>query len=164
VVLIDTAGLRESADEVEAIGVARAARLAESADVLLWMGDPQDAPAHKQAIRVHGRSDLRDRASAPEGSIALSSVTGEGIGHLLGQISQFAKALLPAEDAIALNRRQADLIAEAAGALESAARQSELVVVAEELRAARSAFDRLTGRAGVEEVLDALFGRFCLGK
>lgn len=164
VMLVDTAGLRESTDEVEAIGVARAARLAESADVLLWMGDPQDAPPHRQAIKVHGKSDLPDRTHAPPGSVALSSVTGEGIGQLLGQISQLARALLPAEDAIALNRRQADLIAEAAGALESAARQSDLVLIAEELRTARSAFDRLTGRAGVEDVLDALFGRFCLGK
>jgi tRNA modification GTPase len=113
---------------------------------------------------VHGKSDLPDRTHAPPGSVALSSVTGEGIGQLLGQISQLARALLPAEDAIALNRRQADLIAEAAGALESAARQSDLVLIAEELRTARSAFDRLTGRAGVEDVLDALFGRFCLGK
>jgi tRNA modification GTPase len=164
VMLVDTAGLRESTDEVEAIGVARAARLAESADVLLWMGDPQDAPPHRQAIKVHGKSDLPDRTHAPPGSVALSSVTGEGIGQLLGQISQLARALLPAEDAIALNRRQADLFAEAAGARESAARPTDRVLIAEELRTARSAFDRLTGRAGVEDVLDALFGRFCLGK
>jgi tRNA modification GTPase len=53
---------------------------------------------------------------------------------------------------------------EAAAALDSAAESQDQVLVAENLRMARSAFDRLTGRAGVEDVLDALFGRFCLGK
>jgi tRNA modification GTPase len=72
--------------------------------------------------------------------------------------------VLPADDAIALNRRQADCIAEAAAMLRDAARAEELILIAEDLRAARGAFDRLTGRAGVEDVLDALFGRFCLGK
>ena len=46
----------------------------------------------------------------------------------------------------------------------AAAQAHELVLIAEHLRLARVAFDRLTGRAGVEDVLDALFGRFCLGK
>jgi tRNA modification GTPase len=72
--------------------------------------------------------------------------------------------LLPAEDSIALNRRQASHISEAADALSGAAESREVVLAAEDLRRARGAFDRLTGRAGVEEVLDALFGRFCLGK
>ena len=72
--------------------------------------------------------------------------------------------MLPGEDAIALNRRQAVHIAEAFAALTSAASTEDPALVAEHLRLARSAFDRLTGRAGVEDVLDALFGRFCLGK
>jgi tRNA modification GTPase len=72
--------------------------------------------------------------------------------------------LLPREDAVAFNRRQASHIDEAAEALSGAASTKETVLVAEHLRLARSAFDRLTGRAGVEEALDALFSRFCLGK
>src|SRR6185503_646451 len=99
-----------------------------------------------------------------EGSLAVSSVTGEGIGELLRRIESEARNLLPAESAIALNRRQARHLAEAAEALAHAARAREIVLVAEDLRLARSAFDRLTGRAGVEDVLDALFSRFCLGK
>jgi tRNA modification GTPase len=55
-------------------------------------------------------------------------------------------------------------MAEAEEALRSASASGELVLVAENLRLARGAFDRLTGRAGVEDLLDALFGRFCLGK
>jgi tRNA modification GTPase len=156
--------LREAQDEVEAIGVERAGQLVEAADVLVWLGDPGDAPDHPRQIRVHAKADLPDRTAIPEGSLPVSSVTGEGLAELLGEIERLARSVLPAEDAIALNRRQAAHLAEAAEALEGAASARDLVLVAEDLRLARGAFDRLTGRAGVEDVLDALFGRFCLGK
>jgi tRNA modification GTPase len=97
--------------------------------------------------------------------VPVSSVTGEGITALLERIGELATTLLPREGAIALNRRQAERIGEAAEALEMmVVTASDSVLVAECLRQARSAFDRLTGRAGVEDVLDALFSRFCLGK
>jgi tRNA modification GTPase len=91
-------------------------------------------------------------------------VTGEGVRELLERIGHAAQSLLPREGAIPLNRRQAALVAEAATALDGVTRGADLVLAAESLRLARSAFDRLTGKAGVEDVLDALFGRFCLGK
>jgi tRNA modification GTPase len=162
--LTDTAGLRDTTDEVEAIGVARAAGLIETADILIWLGEPAAAPTHPRAINVHPKADLLDRETAPAGSLAVSSVTGEGIAELLRRIESFVRKLLPAEDAMALNRRQASHIEEAAEALGDAARASDVVLLAEGLRVARSAFDRLTGRAGVEDVLDELFSRFCLGK
>jgi len=162
--LTDTAGLRETRDEVEAIGVERSTRLVKAADVLVWLGGPDVAPDHPRLIRAHAKVDLPDRGIAPEGSIAISSVTGAGFDALLGEIERHARTVLPADDAIALNRRQALHIGEAAEALDGAASARDLVLVAEDLRLARVAFDRLTGRAGVEEVLDALFGRFCLGK
>ena len=164
ILLTDTAGLREAEDEVEAIGVARARALVESADVLVWLGEPEEAPPHPWLIRVHAKADLPQRREVPAGAVAVSSVTGEGVGFLLERMEGLAKALLPREDAVALNRRQASHIDEAAEALSGAASTKETVLVAEHLRLARSAFDRLTGRAGVEEVLDALFSRFCLGK
>ena len=164
ILLTDTAGLRETRDEVESIGVERAGRLVEVTDVLLWLGEPIDAPDHPRRIGVHAKADLPERGPVPEGSIAVSSVTGEGIALLLGEIERRARTLLPTEDAIAINRRQARHIAEAAEALGDAASADDLILVAEDLRLARGAFDRLTGRAGVEDVLDALFGRFCLGK
>ena len=164
VLLTDTAGLRESDDEVEAIGVERAARLIEASDVLVWMGAAHETPEHPRAIRLHAKADLPERGEAPEGAIAVSSLSGEGVTDLLQRIEAGARAVLPAEDAIALNRRQATQIKEAADAIAQAATAPELVLVAEHLRLARSAFDRLTGRAGVEDVLDALFSRFCLGK
>jgi tRNA modification GTPase len=87
-----------------------------------------------------------------------------GVKSLLEQISRAARTFLPAADAIALNRRQAVQIGEAAAALSEAASARDVVLLAEALRHARAAFDRLTGRAGVEDLLDSLFGRFCLGK
>jgi tRNA modification GTPase len=162
ILLTDTAGLRETEDEVEAIGVGRTRGLVEAADVLVWLGAPDDAPPHPRLIRVHPKADLG--AEAADGSIAVSAKTGEGLVDLLDHIGEQAKVLLPGEDAIALNRRQAKHIAEAAESVSRAASLSDAVLIAEELRMGRSAFDRLTGRAGVEDVLDALFGRFCLGK
>jgi tRNA modification GTPase len=164
ILLTDTAGLRETADEVEAIGVERAGKLVELADVLVWLGEPGDAPTHPRGILVHAKADLPGRSEAPKDSVAVSAATGEGLTDLLAAIERLARASLPAEDAIALNRRQAALTAEAADALRSVAAARDHVLVAEDLRLARGAFDRLTGRAGVEDVLDALFGRFCLGK
>jgi tRNA modification GTPase len=162
--LTDTAGLRDTNDQVEAIGVERAGQLVEAADVLIWLGDPGAAPDHPRLIRVHAKADLPDRGAAPVGAVPVSSTTGEGLAELLEQVKVLACSLLPAEGAIALNRRQAQCIGEAAEALSGAASARDLVLIAEHLRLARAAFDRLTGRAGVEDVLDALFGRFCLGK
>jgi tRNA modification GTPase len=162
--LTDTAGLRETRDEVEAIGVARARRLVEAADVLLWLGEPSQEPAHPRTMKVHAKADIPGREEVPESSVAVSTRTGEGLGTLMSGMEQLARAVLPAEGAVALNRRQAALVGEAQAALAAAEDSREIVLLAENLRAARYAFDRLTGRAGVEDVLDALFGRFCLGK
>jgi tRNA modification GTPase len=164
ILLTDTAGLRETDDAVEAIGVERAGKLVDAADVLVWLGEPSDAPDHPRRILLHAKADLPERGATPAGSIAVSSVTGDGVVPLLSEIERCARALLPPEDVISLNRRQARHIGEAAEALDSAAAGREMVLVAEDLRLARGAFDRLTGRAGVDEVLDALFSRFCLGK
>ena len=162
--LTDTAGLRETRDAIEAIGVERAAGLAERADILLWLGERQDAPPHPRLVEVHAKYDLPERRDAPAGAIAVSATTGEGIEALLRKIGEEARSVLPAEGVVALNRRQAEHVQEAATALTGAAESADLVVIADGLRQARSAFDRLTGRAGLEDVLDALFGRFCLGK
>jgi tRNA modification GTPase len=162
--LTDTAGLREAVDQVEAIGVERATNLMEGADVLLWLGAPIDAPPHPRLITVHAKSDLAEPQNAPRGTLAVSARTGAGLGGLLTALEASARTVLPSEDSIALNRRQAARVQEAASALKDAEDCGDLVLVAEALRLARTAFDRLTGRAGVEEVLDALFGRFCLGK
>ena len=164
ILLTDTAGLRDSADRVEAIGVERAGRLVEVADVLVWLGEPNQAPDQAGVIKVHSKSDLPERNGSLEGSLAVSSVTGAGIAELVGRIEALARKSLPAEDAIPLNRRQSAQLGAAAEALREASAAKDVILLAEHLRRAPGGFDRLTGRAGVEDVLDSLFSRFCLGK
>ena len=164
ILLTDTAGLRETDEVVERIGVDRARSLVEGADVLLWLGEPAEAPPHPRLVQVHPRSDLPERGTPPPRSIAVSALTGDGLKGLLERVAELASSVIPAEDAIALNRRQAAQLAEASCELECVPRSNDAVLIAEHFRAARTAFDRLTGRAGMDDVLDALFGRFCLGK
>ena len=162
ILLIDTAGLRASEDRVEMIGIGRAESQMQQADVLVWLGEPATAPVHRGLIPIHAKADRADRGAAPNGSLAVSVVTGQGLAELTTAIATAARDLLPVEGEVALNRRQASAMADAAQALQVAG--PELVMTAEALRLARSAFDRLSGRAGVEDMLEALFGRFCLGK
>lgn len=160
-VLVDTAGLRESNDEVESIGIGRAQQEAGRADILLWLGQPDELPPHHNAVQLRAKADLPDRSGD---GLAVSSVTGEGLAALLEQLVERSRVLLPQGDQLALDRRQHDLLELAAGALSRASALHDPVLIAEELRIARSAIDRISGRAGVENLLDALFGRFCLGK
>ncbi len=162
--LTDTAGLRESLDDAERIGVDRARSLIDVADVLLWLGEPDEAPEHPRLLRIHARCDLPERRSAPTGSIAVSAKNGTGVSDVIAAIVEATVGLLPAGNQLALNRRQAECLAEARDSLVEAKATEDPVLVAESLRSTRAAFDRLTGRAGVEDFLDALFGRFCLGK
>ncbi len=164
ILLTDTAGLRETQEPVERIGVERARGLVDHADIIVWLGEPGQAPDHSRAVLVHPRCDLPDRRTAPAGSLAVSSMTGEGQAALLREVARLARDLVPTDDELALNRRQATHIGEACAALQHAEKASDPPILAENLRAARAAFDRLTGQAGMEDVLDALFGRFCLGK
>ena len=160
--LIDTAGLRETGDPVEAIGVSRARQNAEAADILLWLGDGPP-PDHSNLIRLHPRCDAPGRSFAPSGTLACSAVTGEGVAKLLESLHETSLRIVPPPDAIALNRRQADQLSAAKDALYLAS-QTELVLTAEALRSARSELARLTGYSEAETMLDALFGKFCLGK
>ena len=162
--LTDTAGLRSTGELVEQIGVERSQRLIELADILVWMGEPAGAPEHPRLIRIHARCDLEERGPPPAGSVAVSSRTGEGLSDLVDALLDEARQLLPGEGQLALNRRQAECIAHAHAALQHTDNMVDLLMLAEDLRAARLGFDHLTGRAGVEDVLDSLFGRFCLGK
>ena len=84
--------------------------------------------------------------------------------ELVRQIIERAKTLLPPPDLFAVNQRQRLLLAETASALIEAAGSKDWLIVAEHLRQARLALDALTGRAHTEDMLDTLFGKFCVGK
>lgn len=157
--LTDTAGLRDTADVVETIGVERARASLDVADIVLWLGPPGEAP--DGAVRIHAKADL---GPAPaEADLSTSVVSGDGLDELVALLRDRAGDLLPIPGEVALNVRHRAAIAEAAGALGEGG-SPDLLVVAEALRAARAALDRVTGKAGVEDMLDALFGRFCIGK
>ena len=159
--LVDTAGLRNSDDRIERIGIARAESELTRADILLWLGEPGLAPAG--AMLVHPRSDLARRRDCPPGALAVSALTGAGLTELIEQLACAATALLPIDGEVAINRRQAGELEGARQALGQVTCE-DVVISADALRRALSAFDRIIGRSGVEDMLDALFDRFCLGK
>ena len=162
-VLVDTAGLRDSVDPVERIGVERAGNQMIRADILLWLGEPKEAPDQQQMLLLHPRCDVPGREASPEGTLAVSAVTGVGMDRLTEALLERARALLPGAGELAINQRQASEIAVALAALGDSD-SDDIVIVADALRRAREALDRITGRAGIDDMLDALFGRFCLGK
>jgi tRNA modification GTPase len=100
-----------------------------------------------------GRSDL-----------AVSALTGAGMADLVEQIRVRARALLPVEGEIALHRRHRAVLGQVVEFLGEVGDTADPLVAAELLRGARVLLDRITGRAGVEDVLDQLFARFCIGK
>ncbi|HEX5181922.1 MAG TPA: tRNA uridine-5-carboxymethylaminomethyl(34) synthesis GTPase MnmE [Allosphingosinicella sp.] len=160
--LVDTAGLRETEDEIERIGVSRARASIDAADLILWLGRPNDCPAPQKALLVQSRIDISPPDSAAE--VRVSAETGAGMDDLVALLIARARALLPHEGEAALNARHRDAIGTAEACLAEAARIGDLLLKAEALRQARAVLDRVTGRAGVDDMLDALFGRFCLGK
>lgn len=159
--LIDTAGLRDSADEVEAIGVERGRASLASADLVLWLGEPSDAPDPGRTILVKSKCDLP--GPEREAQVRVSALTGEGVQDLVAAMAARARKLLPAEGDVAANARQRDALGHALRHLREAG-MADMLIAAEALRQARVELDRVTGRAGVEDMLDMLFGRFCIGK
>ena len=96
--------------------------------------------------------------------IAVSSQTGDGMDALRAEIVRMARLLLPGDGALALNARHRAILWDAKEEIAAAAKTADPILVAEHLRCALDALDRLSGRAGVEDMLDMLFGRFCIGK
>jgi tRNA modification GTPase len=170
VTVLDTAGLRETAGEIEALGIARARARAEQADLRVFLVEtPGDVAALAVPVR-NGDLVVRGKADRPGGGEgpAVSGLTGEGIGSLidrigavLGERAAGAATITSARQRAAVTSALARLRA-AAGGLEGPA--GDPVLVAEELRGALRALDVLVGRTDVEAVLDAVFAGFCLGK
>jgi len=160
---VDMAGLRdETADAVEGIGISRARQEMEQADCVLWLGPEGQGP--EGAWEIDPRCDLPERRAKLSAAHAVSAVTGSGIDELTRALVARARSAMPKPGEVALGRRQRGLIEQAAAELAHAGDRHDPLVLAEHLRRAREAFDRLTGRAATEDMLDALFGRFCIGK
>lgn len=160
---VDTAGLRDdSKDAVEAIGIARARAEAETADLVLWLGEEGQGP--DGAWEIEAQIDRPGHCVKHGARARVSAVTGEGLAVLRSDLLQVASARLPKPGEAALNRRQQAFLADAAEALADARQAEDSLLTAESLRLARLAFDTLVGRTATEDMLDTLFGRFCIGK
>jgi tRNA modification GTPase len=163
-VFVDTAGLRESDDEIEQMGMSRARSAMSAADIVLWLDSPEKCSEPDRVLMVHARCDLPDRDVPPPGCIGVSAKTGTGMFELIANIVSRGTMLLPKDNELALVARQRDALHDCAASLRAMEHSSDILITAECLREARAALDRLTGHAGVEPLLDALFSRFCIGK
>ncbi|WP_120076246.1 tRNA uridine-5-carboxymethylaminomethyl(34) synthesis GTPase MnmE [Aurantiacibacter odishensis] len=159
---VDMAGLRdESGDQIENIGIARARDEIAKADLVLWLGPEGEGP--EGSWEIAAQAD-REKLHKTESDFRVSAVTGQGMDSLREALLETARSAMPRHGSAALNARQRDRLAEAARALAAAQEEDDPLLVAENLRRTRQAFDALVGRTSTEDVLDALFGRFCIGK
>jgi tRNA modification GTPase len=162
---VDTAGLREhGAGAIEQVGIARARAEAERADLVLWLGPEGEGPKERTVWEIAAQCDRTDIPAKRQPRFRLSALTGEGLDDLRQALVEHARSALPQPGEVALNARQHGLLAEVGAAVGDAAACADPLLAAENLRLARVALDRLVGRAGTEDMLDALFGRFCIGK
>jgi tRNA modification GTPase len=172
VILVDTAGIRDAQDPIEQEGVARARRRAGSADLTLWLNDGGTSAAPRLAsstLVVRTKTDLepRETQAAATAELAISAKTGAGIGRLLDVIAELAEERMSSrEPAVLTLERHRRGFEDARQALAAALRPeaAEPELIAEDLRRAASAMDRIVGRIGVEDVLGEIFARLCVGK
>ncbi|MCK1358732.1 tRNA uridine-5-carboxymethylaminomethyl(34) synthesis GTPase MnmE [Bradyrhizobium sp. 199] len=185
VTVIDTAGIRETDDPVEQEGVRRARARAGSADLVLWLvegGQAVDLNSIRSPSTSGAGSDLsggsvwivRNKIDlgevgpvGPQGEFGISASRGDGIPDLVNALVKFAAEFFgTGEGALVTRTRQRDLLRQASGSLRRSLELVELgeELAAEELRAAAYALGRLLGRVDVEDVLGAIFQKFCIGK
>jgi tRNA modification GTPase len=169
--VIDTAGLRETADRVEQIGIGRALKAARAADLLLWLTAP-DARGEPPAVaapilQVRTKADLFD-SPPQQDTIVVSAVTGLGLGKLAERLATTTRAVLEgAESALvarARHRQELSAVAQHLRRAGEAAPGAPIEFLAEDLRLATRGIGRLTGRVDVDEIYDLIFREFCIGK
>jgi tRNA modification GTPase len=165
VVFLDTAGLRDTADPVEALGVSRGVARAEGADLRIRLvGDPSEATVSDSGTIV--RVAMADRFTAPVEQ-SVSGLTGAGVDELLDEVHARLTDRLT-EAGLVVQERHRAAVAEALDcldrALEGMRSHGAWDVICEDIRLGARALESLTGKVGVEEVLGAIFSRFCIGK
>lgn len=159
---LDTAGVREdSDDDIEKIGIRRAEQAFEAADIILWLGDGSPKSDAK-IIYIAPKSDIIGYHQTEK--LSLSAKTGEGLESLKAELIDLAQHMIPGEDSFALNKRQRDSLRELSQSLKDMQHSDDWLIMGEYARIARLAMDRLTGASHTEELLDTIFGQFCIGK
>lgn len=174
VTLADTAGLRESADVVEGIGIERAREAARTADLVLYLVDTaaglteedrRELASLSPVLLVYTKADL---AAPPEAALSISATTDRGIDELLRRLDAEVRERFAAPEGALVNERQRLAVADCAEALEAAidALGSELdeQMVLVDLYRAANALASLTGAITREDVLVEIFSKFCIGK
>jgi tRNA modification GTPase len=173
VVLADTAGLRDSADPVEEVGLRRALARAEAAELRLFVFDarrPQDAEGAAQwpgpdTLLVANKIDLvASWAHLPSGALTLSALTGEGIPELITALAARIAEDYDIAAPLLTRARHREALESAADALQRSLGAALPELRAEDLRLAWRSLGRITGRVDVEDLLDVIFADFCLGK
>ncbi|NRG16826.1 tRNA uridine-5-carboxymethylaminomethyl(34) synthesis GTPase MnmE [Rhizobiales bacterium] len=180
VTLVDTAGIREAEGLVEREGIRRARERMRQADVVLWlMPANEGAPAQPDELlsgmemppvwMILSKADLGlgEMAKAAVGSIAVSTKTPRGLDQLIWDLGKFASARLAlSEEPLATRERHRLHLQDCLTALERSldSDSKPLELRAEDLRAAAEALGRISGRIDVEDLLDVIFGEFCIGK
>ena len=174
VILADTAGLRESADEIEMEGIRRARARAREADLklLIWDASEPAPDRHildlidENTIVVSNKSDLgASAAPAALAALPVSAKTGAGIDQLLERLQNEVARRFDTTGAPAITRlRHRAALTECRESLDRALTAGSPELVAEDMRLAARALGRITGRVGVEDVLDVIFKDFCIGK
>lgn len=172
VLLVDTAGLRETADPVESEGIARTRRRIAQGDLVLLLMDCEAAEATGTQgvpqIRVQTKADLRDGAvRGADDVLAISARTGFGLDGLLRAIHGRAASALGSGDAVVTRERHRKALSRCVDHLTRVLGAGDEVLpelVCEDLRLAARALGEISGRVGVEDVLDRLFESFCIGK
>ncbi len=161
-VLVDTAGNRETSDPLEQQGIARAAARAAAADIIIDLGSSTVA----DAIAVAAKSDCHEGGAGWRGGVLhLSARTGDGIELLERTLAERVAALTAGTDPpLVANARQRAALQAARAAIDAALFADDAALVADELRSATVALAGLIGRVAPEQLLDAVFARFCIGK
>lgn len=180
--VIDTAGLRDTEDVVERIGIDRTWREIEKADVILQIVDarsgvtPADQaiaarlPTGIERVVIENKCDLAQqpaerRVEMDTVHLVLSAKSGDGIPLLHDELLRIAGWRGHGEDALLARARHLEALAEADTRLKTAAKQlGQLELAAEELRLAQVALSRITGEFTADDLLGTIFGRFCIGK
>lgn len=156
-VLLDTAGLRETDDPIEAQGIARARARAASADLVLDLG-----PGGNIVNRI---DETGHAPGIHDGRAHVSARTGAGLDALIQWLADWAAEQIPSgEPSVVTSARQRALLGDALGSVREAGQAGDPVLAAEGVRSAAMALGRLTGQIDPEEILGAIFGRFCIGK
>lgn len=169
VIVLDTAGIRDSSDTIERQGIQRARSAAEDADLVLWLS-PVDSPVVApwgNAWTLLSKADLVDADAVSDSHRFISVTNNIGVDALIAAIAQQAASSVGSTDGLLIaHERQVVELQHAIGALRSAQQRSKDAVDlrAEDIRLSLRYLDRLTGRIDPEEILGAIFSRFCIGK